>query len=85
MMELFPNLIPDPELGYHPCGDLQQEKFSQLPLSCEKLKSVSYRSTSLARTCHFPKMQKIPPDVDFESSRHRYILFCARNHLEGNG
>ena len=45
----------DPELGYHPCVSLHQQKIFQLPVSCEKLMPVSCTSKLLARTCEFPK------------------------------
>ena len=43
----------DPELGYHPCVNLHQEKLVQLRLNCEKLKCVYCTSNFLSRTCIF--------------------------------
>ena len=57
----------DPELGYHPCVNLHQEKLFELPLNYEKLKSVSCTSNLWRQTYDIKK--KMIPDVDVESSR----------------
>ena len=67
---LSPN-SKDPKLGYRPFAGLRQEKLFQLPLNCEKLKSVSCTSSLLARTCDFRKCTRFRPMLIASLLSHR--------------
>ena len=74
--EMLQSLSPtDPKLGPRPSVGLRQEKLFQLPLNCDKLKSVSCTSNLLAQMCDFPKMHKSPQNLP-QNQNLETILIC---------